>query len=76
MITEIKLVVQAPGLSTATAYDLFNSIGGKSTKKGELNVYVPPEANPGVYTIKLTWSFYMGFKKYQKSNKIKINVIE
>jgi hypothetical protein len=78
VITEIGVSIFAPGLSVL--YEgtnvLYKSMGGKTTKKGKLELlYVPKEVVHGEYTVELNWSFYVGSKKYTKTNKIKVNVV-
>ena len=78
VITEIGVSIFAPGLLVLSEKRniLYKSIGGKSTENGELELlYIPKEAVPGEYTVELNWSFYVGSKKYTKTNEIKVNVV-
>ena len=77
VMTEISVTVSAPGLDVLSGYEsLYKSIGGKSTKSGELKpIYVPKETVPGVYSVELNWYFHIGSKMYTKTNRIKLKVV-
>ena len=77
-ITEIGVNIFAPGLHVFSEGKniLYKSMGGKSTENGELKLLkVPIKAVPGEYTAELKWSFYVGSKKYTKTNIIKVSVV-
>ncbi len=78
VITEIGVSIFAPGLSVLSEGKniLYKSMGGKSTKNGELKLLeVPEEAVPGEYTVELNWRFYVGSEKYTKTDRIKVNIV-
>jgi len=77
VITEVGVSIFAPGLFVfLEGRDiLYMSMSGKSTENGKLKLLVPKEAVSGEYTVELEWSFYVGSKMYEKTNKIKVNVV-
>jgi hypothetical protein len=78
VITEIGVSIFAPGLSVLSEGKtiLHKSMGGKSTENGELKLLqVPKEAVPGEYTVELNWRFYVGSKRYTRTDRIKLNVV-
>lgn len=78
VITEVGVSISAPGLDELFRRkdNLYKSMSSKSTKSGELKfLEVPKEAVPGEYTVELEWSFYVGSKWYEKTDRLNINVV-